>query len=85
MHRNLLGALLAAVIAVGTAGAASAATAQGKIEKIDAKARTFELQQGKQSQAFSLEAGAKVIDGGKAVSLDQLKGGESVKVEYTKK
>ena len=83
MNRTLLGVLVAAAVAVGTAGAASAGTAHGKIEKIDAKARTFELKEGKQTQSFSLEADGKVMDGAKASSLDQLKNGSMVEVQYT--
>jgi hypothetical protein len=83
MHRNLLGALIAAAVAVGTAGAASAATAHGKLEKVDASGRTIVVKEGKQSQTFSVGADAKVMDGAKAISLDQLKSGEVVKVEYT--
>src|SRR5215813_8862311 len=83
MHRKLVGTVVAAALAFGAAGSAAAATAQGKIEKIDASARTFELKQGKKVQNFSLGADAKVMDGAKAVSLDQLKNGAMVKVEYT--
>jgi len=83
MHRKLVGAAIAAALAFGAAGSAAAATAQGKIEKIDASARTFELKEGKKTQSFSLGADAKVMDGAKAVSLDQLKTGSVVKVEYT--
>jgi len=83
MQRTLLGALIAFVVALGAAGTASAATAHGKITKVDAKAGTFVLKEGKQTQTFSLETGGKVMDGAKAITLDQLKTGSMVQVEYT--
>ena len=83
MQRTLLGALIAVGLALGVAGAASAATAHGKIMKIDGKAGTFVLKEGKQSQSFSLETGAKVMDGAKAVTIDQLKNGSTVEVQYS--
>ena len=83
MQRTWIGLLLATSLVLGAAGVAAADKASGKIEKIDAQARTFVLQQGKESLTFSLEPSGRVLDGGKATSLDQLKAGELVEVVYT--
>ena len=82
MHRKTIGALVFAT-ALAVAGAASAATESGKISKIDPGAKTFTLQEGSKARDFSLGTDGKVMNGPKAITLNDLKVGEHVKVEYT--
>src|SRR5262245_52550954 len=82
MHRTKIGILLTAAVALGVAGVASAATERGKISKIDTSAKTFSLEEGSATRAFSLGTNAKVMNGPKAIRFDDLKVGEYVKVEY---
>ena len=82
MHRTNIGILLTAAVALGASGVASSATERGKISKIDASAKTFTLEEGSATRAFSLGTNAKVMNGPKAIRFDDLKVGEWVKVEY---
>jgi len=82
MRRKNIEMLLSAAIALGVAGTASAATEHGKISKIDPAAKTFSLDEGSTTRAFSLGTGGKVMNGSKAITLKDLRVGEYVKVEY---
>ena len=82
MHRIIRVTLLSALMVIGAAAVASAATVSGKITKLDSAGKTFTVSYGKKTISLSLAADAEVLDAGKAISLAALKTGDRVRVEY---
>jgi hypothetical protein len=85
MYPKIRVILLTAMVALGAAGIASAATLKGEIAKLDPSARTLTVKDGKQEVPLSLAGDAKILDGQKAISLSTLKVGDEVRVVYTEK
>ncbi len=56
----------------------------GTVEKIDASKKEVSLKQGKEEMTFSLGEKAKIMEGKKELSLNDLKKGMKASVEYTK-
>ncbi len=56
----------------------------GTVEKVDAAKKEVVVKQGKEEMTFSLGEKAKIMDGKKELSLNDLKKGANVSVEYAK-
>ncbi len=56
----------------------------GTIEKVDSAKKEVFLKQGKEEMTFSLGEKAKIMEGKKELSLNDLKKGTNVSVEYKK-
>ncbi len=56
----------------------------GTVEKVDSAKKEVVVKQGKEEMTFSLGEKAKIAEGKKDLSLNDLKKGENVAVEYTK-
>jgi len=56
----------------------------GTVEKVDSAKKEVSVKQGKEEMTFSLAEKAKIMEGKKEVSLNDLKKGTNVSVEYTK-
>jgi hypothetical protein len=75
--------ILAALLTVGVAALASAASVRGSIAKLDPMGKTLTVNDGKQDVPLSLAKDAKILSGAKSISLDGLKVGDRVLVQYT--
>lgn len=82
MRRKALVLILGSLALSWFATAASAATMIGKVQKVDAVARTLTVEEGTKDVAFSLDANARILNGPKAIALSSLKVGDRVTVEY---
>jgi len=56
----------------------------GTVEKVDSVKKEVFVKQGKEEMTFSLGEKAKIMEGKKELSLNDLKKGTNVSVEYTK-
>ncbi len=56
----------------------------GMVEKVDSAKKEVFVKQGKEEMTFSLGEKAKIMEGKKELSLNDLKKGTNVSVEYTK-
>ena len=56
----------------------------GTVEKVDSAKKEVFVKQGKEEMTFSLGEKAKIMEGKKELSLNDLKKGTNVSVEYTK-
>jgi len=56
----------------------------GTVEKVDSAKKEISVKQGKEEMTFSLGEKAKITEGKKELSLNDLKKGTNVSVEYTK-
>ncbi len=56
----------------------------GTVEKVDAAKKEVVVKQGKEEMTFSLGEKAKIMEGTKMLSLNDLKKGTNVSVEYAK-
>lgn len=56
----------------------------GMVEKVDSAKKEVFVKQGKEEMTFSLGEKAKIMEGKKELSLNDLKKGANVSVEYTK-
>jgi len=56
----------------------------GTVEKVDSAKKEIFVKQGKEEMTFSLGEKAKIMEGKKELSLNDLKKGTNVSVEYTK-
>jgi len=56
----------------------------GTVEKVDSANKEVSLKQGKEEMTFFLGEKAKIMEGKKELSLNDLKQGMNVSVEYTK-
>jgi hypothetical protein len=83
MFRTIRMLILAALLTVGVAALASAATVRGSIAKLDPAAKTLSVNDGKQEVPLSLAKDAKILNGSKAMTLSGLKVGDRVQVQYT--
>ena len=83
MDRTIRVMILAALLTVGAAALASAASVRGSIAKLDPAAKTLTVNDGKQDVPLSLAKDAKVVNGSKAMTLYGLKVGDRVQVQYT--
>ncbi len=56
----------------------------GTVEKVDSAKKEVVVKQGKEEMTFFLGEKAKITEGKKELSLNDLKKGENISVEYTK-
>lgn len=84
--RKLAPLLMTGALTLLVAGGALAKTStqkvSGTITKLDASAKTFAVEHGKQEMRFELASDAKIMSGAKAESLDSLSVGQNVSVTY---
>src|SRR5262245_38440404 len=82
MARMIRTAVWAAALVLVGGALASADTRSGNIERVDATAKTFVLKVAKKVETFSLAPDAKVMRGGTAIGLADVKPSEHAKVEF---